>query len=94
VKVKNVGTTTLQYYAAGSEHVQLFQEVDAAGRWTKAAWDWCGTGKEVFEIAPNNSAELVVSFSDDQKRERMLAHFSEKDTKRSGLVVLATEPAH
>jgi len=92
VTVKNVGNTTLQYYAAGSEHVQLFQEIKVRGKWTQSKWDWCGTGKELFEIAPNSSAELVVDFWDHQERERMLANFSEKDTKCSGFVILATEP--
>ncbi len=92
VTVKNVGTTTLQYYSAGPEHVQLFQEIEVAGRWTQSNWDWCGTGKERFEIAPSESAELVVSFWKNEKRQRMLANFSEKGTNRSGLVVLACEP--
>ena len=93
VNVKNVGNTTLRYVAAGSEHVQLFQEIDVMGRWTQSNWDWCGTGKEVFDIAPNSSAELMIDYWDDQKRERMLARFAEKGTKRSGLIVLAAEPA-
>ncbi|MEZ6147449.1 MAG: hypothetical protein R3B91_18910 [Planctomycetaceae bacterium] len=92
VTAKNVGTTTLQYYSAGAEHVQLFQEIKDAGRWAQSNWDWCGTGKEMFEIAPNESVQLVVDFWDDEERERMLANFSEKDTNRSGLVVLAREP--
>ena len=92
VTVKNVGRTTLQYNSAGPEHVQLFQEIHVGGKWIQSNWDWCGTGKELFEIAPNNVAELVVDFWDDQRRERMLANFSEKDTDCSGLVVLVTEP--
>lgn len=92
VNVKNVGDTTLQYYSAGPEHISLFQEINLAGKWTKSNWDWCGTGKELFEIAPHDSADLVVSFWDNQQRERMLANFSEKGTNRAGLVVLATEP--
>ncbi len=92
VVAKNVGTTTLQYYSAGAENIQLFQEIKMAGRWTQSNWDWCGTGKQQFEIAPNASAELVVDFCNDEEQERMLANFSEKDTNRSGLVVLATEP--
>jgi len=91
VTAKNVGNTTLQYSAAGPQHVQLFQEIHVSGKWTQSNWDWCGTGKELFEIPPNNAAELEVSFWDDQTRERMLANFSEKGTNRSGLVVLATE---
>jgi hypothetical protein len=91
VTAKNVGTTTLEYSSQGVEHVQLFQETKVAGRWTKASWDWCGTGKAVFEIAPNASVDLVVSFWNVKKQERMLAKFSEKDTGRSGLVVLAVE---
>jgi len=92
VIAKNVGTTTLQYYSAGAENIQLFQEIKTAGRWTQSSWDWCGTGKEHFKIAPNESAELVVDFWDADEQERMLANFSEKDTNRSGLVILATEP--
>jgi hypothetical protein len=92
VTAKNVGTTTLQYYSAGPDHIQLFQEIKEAGRWTQSDWDWCGTGKELFEIAPNGSAELIVNFWDEKKQERMLARFSEKDTNRAGLVVLTFEP--
>ena len=93
VTVKNVGNTTLQYEAAGSEHIQLFQEIDVDGKWTQSNWDWCGTGKESFDIVPDSSVELVIDYWDDQERERMLANFAEKGTNRSGLVVLATEPA-
>lgn len=93
VTVKNVGSTTLQYSAAGAEHVQLFQEINVDGKWTQSNWDWCGTGKKQFEVAPHGTADLLVDFWDGEKRERMLARFSEKDTKRSGLIVLATEPA-
>ncbi len=92
VTAKNVGTTTLQYYSTGPDHVQMFQETKVAGKWTQSKWDWCGTGKEWFEIAPNESVELVISFWDEEKQERLLANFSEKDSNRSGLVVLASEP--
>ena len=92
VTAKNAGTTTLQYYSAGAEHVQLFQEIKEIDKWTQSNWDWCGTGKEVFDIAPNESVELEIDFWDEDKQERMLANFSEKDTNRSGLVVLAIEP--
>ncbi len=93
VNVKNVGDTTLQYYSRGPEHVQFFEERYTSGKWTQAAWDWCGTGMESFEIAPHNSAQLAVCFSsDEQLRERVLTYFLEKDTDRSGLVVLATKP--
>ena len=92
VSAKNVGKTTLQYYSAGPDHIQIFREIKKAGRWTQSDWDWCGTGKELFEIAPNGSAEFIVNFWDPKKQERILACFSEKDTNRAGLVVLTSDP--
>ena len=92
VAVTNEGETTLQYYSAGIDHVQTFQETFKDGKWTLGNWDWCGTGKEIFEISPGESTELIFQFWGEH-RERMLANFSEKGTDRTGLVVLATEPA-
>ena len=92
LKVKNNGSTTLTYYSAGAQNIQLFQETFEDGEWIMTGWDWCGTGKELFEIPPNSTVDLVVRFWDADKRERMQASFSEKGTKRSGFVVLAIEP--
>jgi hypothetical protein len=92
VTVTNNGDTTLTYYSGGSKHVQLFQECEQNGEWQMGNWDWCGTGKEYFELAPGQSADLVVEVWDTGKRERMLAHFIEKGTPRSGMVVLYSEP--
>ncbi len=92
VIVKNIGSTTLQYFSAGPENIQLFQEIFVADGWQMAGWDWCGTGKEMYEIPPSSSVELVVNFWDGDNRERMQASFSEKGTNRSGFIVLAIEP--
>ena len=91
VTAKNTGTTTLQYFSTGTGYIQLFQEIKENGEWTPYKWDWCGTGKEDFDIDSNESVELVVKFWDADKQERMLANFSEKETNRCGLVVLASE---
>jgi hypothetical protein len=91
VTVTNTGKTVLVYLSGGPQHVQLFQEVDEHGKWRLSNWDWCGTGKETFELNPGQSVELAFRFWDAGKRERMLAHFTEKGTFRSGMVVLAAE---
>jgi len=52
-------------------------------------------GKSIRVIAKNvgtTTLQYVVDFWDADEQERMLANFSEKDTNRSGLVILATEP--
>ena len=92
VVAKNTGLTTLDYYSGGKHKIQLFQEIYDGKKWKSSNWDWCGTGKSSFQIAPNESVELEVEFWDDSKRERVLAVFSEVGTNRAGLVVLATEP--
>ena len=91
VTIKNDGDTTLQYYSAGPAGIQLFQEIQQSGEWKQASWDWCGTGKEQFEIEPGETVELIVDFWDEDSRERMLAIFTERGTDRMGLVVLAAE---
>ena len=91
VTAKNTGSTVIQYSATGSERISLYQETDANGAWSMSNWS-CGTGSFLFEIAPQESVELEVEFRDDQKRERMLAMFTEKGTNREGLVVLLEEP--
>ncbi len=92
VKIKNTGSTTLQYYSVGSHHIQLFQEVDIFGRWEMACWDICGMGKETFFLEPEQTVELRVRFWDSNNRERMLGHFTEQGSWCAGMVVLATEP--
>ena len=92
--VSNEGDAPLLYYGAGTNHIQLFQDTADGDSWEAARWDWCGTGKEVHTIEPGKSVHLTVRFWDKVKRERMLGRFTEKDTKRSGLVVLATEPTN
>ena len=98
VLVRNDGKATLIYYAAGPDHPQLYQECEERGAWRASKWDWCGTGKESFELAPGASVEMEVRFWDRAKRERMLTHFMEKPEEvaetrvlRGGLVVLAAE---
>ena len=44
------------------------------------------------EIAPNETVEMTVWFNRPHKRLRVLTLFSEKDSQRKGLVVLATMP--
>lgn len=90
VVVANRGATTLTYSAGGRSFIDLFQEFEEGGTWAPATWDWCGTGKETYELAPGDEASLEVNFW-DARRERMLGCFSEKDTSRCGLVVLASE---
>ena len=46
----------------------------------------------MFDVIPNESAELMVIFWDPEKRERMSGLFSEKETSRRSVVALATEP--
>ena len=92
VTVKNIGSTPLIYFASGGGHVELVQEVYQSGEWQLESWDSCGTGKKEYELKPDQSVVLTVGFWDTRKRERMLAHFSEKGTLNSGLVVLAAEP--
>ncbi|QDT29350.1 hypothetical protein Enr10x_47020 [Gimesia panareensis] len=91
VVIKNTGATTLEYYATSPERIQLYQEVFRAGLWRKANWDWCGTGKKTYKLAPGQSVKLEVHFFKDERGERMLGAFREAGTKRWGLIVLATE---
>jgi len=91
VTVKNAGETTLEYYSAGPEGIQLYQEVFRGGLWRKSHWDWCGTGKKKYAFLPGKTVNLKVGFSDDERGERMLGEFREAGTNRCGLIVLATE---
>lgn len=91
VAARNTGSTTLQYRSAGKSLVQLFQETHDGKQWTTGTWDWCGTGKQRFEIAPDETVELELHFWSEDKPVRMLAAFSEKNTDRRGLVVLASQ---
>jgi hypothetical protein len=90
VTVANRGATTVTYESAGRSGIQLFQEIENHGVWTPENWDWCGTGKETFELAAGEQVSVEVDFW-DARRERMLGCFSEKNTARCGLVVLASE---
>ena len=54
VSVANVGKTALQYYSAGVDHVQTYQEIHEDGKWFMNNWDWCGTGKKMYEIPPDS----------------------------------------
>ncbi len=92
VKIKNTGSTTLQYLSVGPHHIQLCQEIDVSEMWEMAGWDWCGMGKESFFLEPEQTVELRVRFWDSNNRERMLGHFTERETLCDGMVVLATEP--
>lgn len=51
---------------------------------------------EVFydceELENKPSVTFEIWFREDERRERILGGFGEKETNRSGLVVLATEP--
>ena len=89
----NEGDTTLVYSGIGPIGIQLFQEQEVSGSWKFGSWDWCGTGTQSYTIEPGQVVQLMVLFWDNDKRERMLGAFAEKGTGRSGLVVLAVEPA-
>lgn len=89
----NDGDTTLQYFSVGVSHIQEYQDTEVGDSWKAGSWDWCGTGKAIQTIEPGKSAQLQVRFWDKGKRERLLGRFAEKDTKRTGFVVLAVEPA-
>lgn len=90
VTVANQGTTALCYRAVGRSGIQVFWELEDWGQWTQAGWDWCGMGKENFELPPGDQVALSFNF-EDPRRERMLGNFGEKGTERRGLVVLACE---
>jgi len=92
VTMGNQGTTTLMYSAAatGRRRVACFSEREENGAWRRNGWEWCGTGREVFELAPGKQVDLYFEF-DNPGRERVLTMFMEKGTELSGLVVLASE---
>jgi hypothetical protein len=92
VTLSNTGHTTLYYSGYGLNHIRTFQEFYIEGEWKKHDWEWCGTGASEFEILPNASVTFEIWFREDERRERILGGFGEKETNRSGLVVLATEP--
>ena len=92
ITVVNNGTTTLGYYSTGATHIQLFQEVQENGEWTQSNWEWCGYGKSDYELAPSSQVNLFVEFWSPDRQERMLGMFTEKGTKRKGMVLLAVEP--
>jgi len=73
VTVANQGTTTLMYSAAASDRrrIACFSEREENGAWRPNGWDWCGTGREVFELAPGKQVDLNFEF-DNPERERVL----------------------
>jgi hypothetical protein len=91
VTVANRGSTPLAYRGVGRFGIQLFWEFEEHGEWTAKNWDWCGMGKSSYELAPGEEVGLRVAF-DEPRRERLLGCFTEAETDRSGLIVLATEP--
>src|SRR5438270_12499101 len=80
--VLNEGTTTLTYYSAGRSGIMLFQEFEEQGAWVPGSWDWCGTGKSDFELAPGEEVRLEGQFW-GLRRERMLGEFTEKEIGRA-----------
>tara|TARA_R110002167_G_scaffold347786_1_gene558781 strand:- start:626 stop:1066 length:441 start_codon:yes stop_codon:yes gene_type:complete len=80
VTIWNSGEALLHYSSVGPSEIQLFQEIDMAGSWQSCSWDWCGMGKENFDLKPGDTAELKVRFWDTRRRERMLGHFTEVGT--------------
>lgn len=97
VIVKNIGKTTLEYYARGSddiaepEGIRLYREVFRRGLWRKSRREWCCLGSTKYSILPGQSIKLVIDFRDDERGERLLGNFREAGTNRFGLIVLATE---
>jgi hypothetical protein len=92
VAVTNRGKTILTYSGRGGPAgVSLYYERFTDGKWCAGTWDWCGTGRGMFEIAPGQTVKLDVVLWDNGVRDRALAAFSEKDTDRTALVVLAEE---
>lgn len=53
-------------------------------------WDWCGNGKSIFYIRPNESVELTVGPRGGDDWE-IYAEFSEKASDCSGLIPLITK---
>ena len=93
VSVRNPGTTALEYIAeGGSEKISVYQEVAAGDGWSAQLFPWCGVGKKLYEIPPGKTVNLVVYFRSQKQRERLLGRFTEKGSKKSGLIVLAKEP--
>jgi hypothetical protein len=90
VTVANCGETTLRYLATSPSDIQLFQEREIMGMWASGTFDWCGLGKEDYDLAPGQQIPLAVEFW-DPGRERMLASFTEKETNRCGMIVPASE---
>ena len=92
VHITNLGTTTLQYVSSVPGGISQYIEVEINNEWRAADGPWCPMGQKWYEIRPNETVELGVKFMHDNYRERLLGSFHEKNTDRSGMVVIATEP--
>ena len=91
VKATNQGRTILLYEGYGPSNAAIYQEFWKNEEWNCGEYTWCGTGLDWYELRPNQSVELIAVFRDSNKRERLLAEFSEMGTTRRGLIVLAAE---
>lgn len=91
VVVKNSGETPLEYYGTFRDHIQLYQEIFRRGLWRKSNVDWCCLGKEKYTLLPGQSVKFRLTYSDEERGERLLGEFREAGTSRCGLIILATE---
>ncbi|MFT4555084.1 MAG: hypothetical protein ACI92S_000413 [Planctomycetaceae bacterium] len=94
--VKNVGDSTLIFGGGGlpNEPMMIDQhhEFEQGGYWIRPKDKWNCMPLPKFELAPKKTATLRVTFSGSEERERVLAFFRQKGTRRACRVVLATEP--
>lgn len=91
VVVKNTGKTPLECYGTFRDHIQLYQEIFRRGLWRKSNVGWCCLGKEKQMLLPDQSVKFRLTYSDEERGERLLGNFREAGTNRCGLIILATE---
>lgn len=89
ITVKNEGATTLSYFSVGPELIQEWWMVEKDGI-KSMNWDWCGNGKSIFYIRPNEAMAVTLGPRGGEDWE-IYAGFSEKDSDRSGLIPLITK---
>lgn len=92
--VKNVGDSTLIFAGDGYEPMMIdqYHEFEEGGYWIRPKDKWNCFPLPEFELVPKMTVTLRVTFSRSEKRERVLAFFRQKGTRRACRVVLATEP--
>lgn len=98
ILLQNQGATTLVYFSTGQNDIQACWTVMDRGV-KKLKWDWCGTGKDSFELPPGQTNEFVISVSvskpsaspAEEPGMEIFGLFTEEGTNRSGLVPVITE---